>query len=138
MNFLSKTNFLIIGLFGTFILILVTGVSFSDFCHLSQPCVSTFVRLDIWYWANYIFIAPVILFFLLITNWMNYKIFEAWKKFAIFALPIILILTFLVTRDTGGSNFFSMDYSLYFLAIIYGLFFLGSLAVIIFTALKKT
>lgn len=73
----------------------------------------------------------------LITFIFQNSIFEAWKKFAIWGIPVLLVLTYLVTRDTGGHNFFSMDFSLYSLAILYGLFFLISLAIIAITAFKN-
>lgn len=137
MHFLTKTHFILIGLLGTFILVLITILSFSDLCRSNQNCISIFVNLNIWYWANYILFTPMILLFTLITSWMRLSVFGAWKRFAVWAIPVLLVLTYFVTRDTGGNNFFTMDFSLYFLAIIYGLFFLSSLIVIGIAAFRN-
>lgn len=137
MRFLSRRNCLLFGFFGMALLIFITILSFSDYCRLNQQCVSFFVNYDPWYWMNYIFITPLIIFFSLITIPFKVSVFEAWKKFAVWGVPIVLVLTYLTTRDTGGHNFFSMDFSLYFLVIIYGLFFLTSLVIIGVTAFKN-
>ncbi len=137
MEFFSKKNTLVVSLLGTIVLSSLTIVSFSEICRYSQACVSLFVRYDLWDWANYILITPLILLLSLLTYWLNQRVFESWKKFAVIGVPIVLVLTYFITRPTGGSNFFTMDWSLYFLAVIYGLFFLISLIIIMVSVLRS-
>lgn len=137
MHYLSKRTIVLIGLLGSIILLSLFLISSSDLCRSNPECISAFVKYNLWDWANYILITPIILSLSLLTYILNPRVFESWKKFAVWAMPVILLLTYLVTRDTGGSNFFSMDFSLYFLAIIYGLFFLISLVIITVSALRK-
>lgn len=80
-----------------------------------------------------IILLPLAVIFIFIDN----RIFKVWKKFAIWGIPVLLISTYLVTRDASGRNFFSMDFSLYFLAIIYGLFFFFSLIIIAVTTYRN-
>lgn len=138
MDFLNKKNVLELTILLGIILWLVAQTLPIPWCKDNVVCSEI-------YYSDYlgVFVYSIIGFmiavlpFSLLTLFLKEKVFDAWKKFAVWGVPLVLILTYLVTRDTGGSNFFSMDLSLYFLAIIYGLFFLGSLAVIIFTAFKK-
>lgn len=74
----------------------------------------------------------------LLTLLLSERVFNTWKKFALIALPFVLVLTFYVLMGSGGSNFFTMDFTLFFLSLIYGPFFLISLIIIIVSALRKS
>lgn len=137
MKFFTKKSVLLLSLLGTTILVLTTFLSLSDFCRSSQPCISVFVKYNIWDWANYILITPILLLFSFLTYRLNDVVFEAWKNFIIWALPIVFILTYFATHDSGGGSFFTMDFSIYFLAILYGLFFLTSITIIGVSAFRS-
>lgn len=131
MNGLTKNVVLSVGLFGTITLVVMSILAFTSSCRSTDACLSFFIAYDPWYWANYIFITPFLLILSLVTYWLNQRVFEAWKKFVIFALPVVLILTWYSTRDIGEGGFFSLDFTLFFLGIIYGLFFLISIIIIL-------
>ena len=102
----------------------------SNWCQSHWSLIGNVGKITLW--------PSLILFITLILScFFKASVFESWKKFAVWAVPVILILTYFITRDTGGSNFFSMDFSVYFLAIVYGLFFLTSLVIIAISAFKK-
>lgn len=128
MRFFTKRVFLATSVFLTlfFVFIFLLG---TKYCYNDLTCRQlrkTFSEDFLIFTALF----PILLIISIITHFLSTSVFEAWKKFAVWAIPVLLVLTYLVTRDTGGSNFFTMDFSLYFLAIIYGLFFLSSLIVI--------
>jgi hypothetical protein len=66
-------------------------------------------------------------------------IFDRWKWFAVFAIPIILILTFIIGRmsDGGGVGVAGFHPGLILLPVLYGFYFLVSFAIIIVTAIRE-
>ncbi len=74
---------------------------------------------------------PIILFFSLITYKLKDSVFSAWWKFARFAIPVVFLLSFIISLGLHHSpgGFFNMDDSIdlirYF--VIYTVFVLGSL-----------
>lgn len=74
---------------------------------------------------------------LLILLFLRDEAFEAWKKFAVWTVPVVLLLTYFVTSDTGSGGFFAMDFSIYYLAIVYATFFLTSLIIIVISTLRS-
>lgn len=132
---LTKKNLFCLSLALTIVfgLIIVLG---TDACYSNPVCreVRRNVLND---YLSITMIFPILLLISVITYRLKSTVFESWKKFAIWAVPLVLLLTFLITRDSGGSNFFTMDYSLYFLAILYGLFFLISLTIIAVSTIRS-
>lgn len=138
MEFATKKKVLIVTIMlsiGVWILYLILP---TDWCDTNTICRGVYGNdyLGVIIYGCIGFIATV-LPFSLITFFLHENVFETWKKFAKWSIPIVLTLMFFITQDTGGSNFFSMDFTLFFLGIIYGLFFLISLAVIAVSALRN-
>lgn len=128
MKWLTKKLFISFILVWSTIVSVLVVLTKLDLCERGSNCnlvVHAIEPLGLFLFVPIAFL-PIAIIFVFLKE-VNYV---SWKKFAIWAVPIVLILTYLVTRDTGGSNFFTMDFSLYFLAIIYGLFFFISLLVI--------
>lgn len=67
------------------------------------------------------------------------SVFDAWRKFAVWAIPIVLILTFIISRmsDGGGVGVAGFHPGLLLLPVLYGLYFLVSIAIIIVTAIRE-
>lgn len=136
MKSITKNKVLLAGVLGSATIGLVSILIFTGTCTSSDTCVSFFVKYDPWYWVTYLFISPFLLFISLLTYKMKAIVFESWKKFAIWGVPIVLTITWYLTRDTGGGGFFGVDFTFEFLLILYGLFTLISLVLIFTTAIK--
>lgn len=135
MKFLSKRLVLAASflLSMVFILLLFLG---TDQCYNNDLCkpIRTILSNDFFVFTV---IFPIFLLISLITYPLKQIVFETWKKFAVWAVPVVLILTYIITNDSGSGGFFSMDFSLYYLAIVYGLFFLTSLTIIGVSAFRS-
>jgi hypothetical protein len=74
--------------------------------------------------------------FLLITLPFPVAVFESWKKFAIWAVPIMVVLTSLIVLGGEGGSYINFGVGPFLLMILYGLYCFVSLIVIILAALK--
>ena len=63
-------------------------------------------------------------------------VFEAWKRFAVWAVPAMLAITALLILGGEGNAYFSFGFGPFILMILYGLYFLVSLVIIIIAAVK--
>lgn len=135
MRFFTNRFFLRITLTLSLLVGVLVILTKADLCEKGNACdtlVNTIEPLGL-----LLFIPILLLPLAVIFAFVDGSIFNAWKRFAVWGIPALLVLSYVVTRDTGSHNFFSMDFSLYFLAILYGLFFLISLAIIAITAFKN-
>lgn len=136
MKYLTKKKFLLFSIL--FLLIPLAAIIIQETCDYKSEgwCRENWTLLGelgkTTLWPSILLISLTLMTFI-----FQNSIFEAWKKFAIWGIPVLLVLTYLVTRDTSSHNFFSMDFSLYFLAILYSLFFLISLMIIVVTAFRN-
>lgn len=64
-------------------------------------------------------------------------VFERWKRFAKWAVPVVVILTLILTLSKEGGAFFSYGFSGFFLVILYAWFAIHSLTLIAYTAIKE-
>lgn len=138
MNFLGKKIF-----FSTFILSL--GIyTFLQWYRISRLCtINDSYHLkcsDIFFYTKILSAYLTILlipFFL--TMFFSPSVFGAWKKFAVWAIPIVLILTFFIGRmsDGGGVGVAGFHPALILLPVLYGFYFLVSFAIIIGTAIRE-
>jgi hypothetical protein len=64
-------------------------------------------------------------------------VFESWKKFALWAVPIMLVLTGLLVLGGEGSSYFSFGFGPFILTLLYGAYFLASLIIIVLAILKE-
>jgi|SRR3989344_3242427 len=73
----------------------------------------------------------------LLTLPLASAVFEAWKRFAVWAVPAMLAITALLIFGGEGNAYFSFGLGPFILMILYGLYFLVSLIIIITVALKE-
>lgn len=59
------------------------------------------------------------------------RVFVAWKKFAIFAIPVVLVLIYFFTwMDSGSSGWMNIKVAPTMISLIYGIYFTISLIII--------
>jgi hypothetical protein len=82
---------------------------------------------------------PLIFFFSLLTYFMPIRVFQAWWSFAKYAIPVILVLSFIINaglhHDPVGQ--WQDIFDLPMLFILYGVFAIGSLVQIIRGYLRR-
>src|SRR3990167_3788483 len=138
MNFLSKKIF-----FSVFI-VSVGLHSFLQWYKVSRLCTvegtqyynCMDIAFDVKVLSAYLAIL-LIPFFL--TLFLSSYVFGAWKKFAVWAIPVVLILTFIIGRmsDGGGVGVAGFHPGLILLPVLYGLYFITSFAIIIVSAIRE-
>lgn len=76
---------------------------------------------------------------LLILFFLADRVFDRWKWFALFAIPIVLTLTFIIGRMRGGGGVGVVGFhpGLILLPVLYGVYFITSFAIIIVTAIRE-
>ena len=79
-----------------------------------------------------LFIPFLILFPALVSLPMNNFVFENWKKFSIWAVPILIILSYLIIRreESMGGGFMSVEIGPIIIGILYAIYSLVSLLII--------
>ncbi len=98
-KFLTKKNILILSLFGT-IFFLSPVIFYNIFDCYNQ---NTFLCSAEYQHITMLFVLLIPnLVFSLITYKMRQEVFDYWMKFAIWATPLLMILTFLISG--GGNN----------------------------------
>jgi len=132
----NKKHFLLgLGLIGSSLLILIKYTEYIVFFRniLGRQYVEVFF--------NTLTFFPFILFFSLLTYKMPDRVFRFWWKFARYAIPVVLGLVILINlrlhHTTGG--LFNLDTAIdsLMVAILYGLFALGSVGTIIWSYRSK-
>ena len=89
--------------------------------------------LALFFWLMPIFAA--ILVFSLLTYNLHEAVFIAWRKFAIWAVPLMILLSFLLITgsSTGGMGIGSAiagSFTILMLLLLFGAFIIGSLIII--------
>lgn len=137
MNFLSKKIF-----FSTFV-VSVGLYAFLQWYRISRLCTingSYHLKCsDIFFYTKMLsaYLAILLLPFFL-TLFFAPSVFGTWRKFAAWAIPIVLILTFTISRmsDGGGVGVAGFHPGLLLLPVLYGVYFITSFAIIIGTAMR--
>jgi len=129
MKFLSKKNGFLLSLF--FVGVVACLIVIQETCDYDALG---------WCWKNWteigligqIIFWPSILtfFFSLLTLPLTPAIFEAWKRFAVWAVPVMLVVTTLLILGGEGNAYFSFGLGPFILMILYGLYVLISLTII--------
>ena len=133
MRFLSKRNvFLFSLLFGGVLGSLIVIQETCDYDALGW-CWKSWTEIGL---IGQIIFWPSILTFLfsLVILPLASAVFEAWKRFAVWAVPAMLAITALLIFGGEGNAYFSFGFGPFILMILYGLYFLVSLAIIIVAA----
>lgn len=130
MKFITKrrllTASLVIGV-GVYLFALLLG---TDWCEGNLVCSKYF------YWGTYtdsivLTISGFVFATLpitLITYPFSDRIFEAWKRFAVYAVPMVLIGYYYIEESGIGRGW--LDFTIVYLMMLYGTFFLISLIII--------
>ena len=71
------------------------------------------------------------------TLFFSSNVFESWKKFAVWAIPVTLVLSVILMIGGEGNSYFSFGFGPFILAVLYGAYFVISLVVIGVAALRK-
>lgn len=124
-NFLTKKNVLFLGLVGT-LLVCSQFLFGSETCGANQLCnkVGDILNQD-----NLIIISmmPFVFFFSLITYKMRDEVFEHWMKFAVWFVPAMIVLSYLILggASSGGLGIESVyggAFDAFLFMILYGIF----------------
>lgn len=78
-----------------------------------------------------LYIFPIVLFFSLITYSRPKQVFIAWWKFARFAIPVVIIINYIIDLglDHNPGGWFNLDnaFDIIEISILYALFVIGSI-----------
>lgn len=111
-------------LFVLFLTMLGTGI-----CYENDICQT--IRHTFGYeWLGFVIIFPVILFFSITTYCMRDEVFEYWTRFAVWAVPVVIIahiLMYVIFYRNGSPDVFEKIVVVPIFALIYGSFILISL-----------
>ena len=99
-------------------------------CYISRDVTSFLFSI------GFVIVVTIIPFSLL-TIPLALSVFEAWKRFAVWAVPVLLAITALLVIGGEGNAFFSFGFGPFILLVLYALYFLISL-IIIFRAWQKS
>ena len=131
LNFITKKTFLIFSLFVTtlFLLFIFLGTNScyrNEFCNIFRNSI---LSDDLFFTI----IFPIFLAISLITYPLHKNIFTRWKRFAIWATPVVVTLSIIIANiDTGGGigGLIEGQMVLFTLFALHILYFITSLAVI--------
>jgi hypothetical protein len=135
MRFLTKKTVV-----GLFILASALSLSLIHF-RISTICSSEWAygwcSISFWY-LGFSFWFALLLLPSFLTLPLRYTVFNTWKKFAIVAIPVVLVLTYFISQMSsgGGIGVVGVSPAPLLLALLYGAYFLISLGIIIVTFLK--
>ncbi len=98
----------------------------------NYQCMNIFFNIKIFSFYITLLVLPALL-----TLPFRQTLFESWKRFAVFAVPVILALTALLMLGDEGDPYISLGFGPFILMVLYGLYFFISLIIIIVAALRK-
>jgi hypothetical protein len=139
MKFLSKKTLFLVFLGG---LITATSLSSLWICGASNifhhtRCVRLLDSLIISILFDITAFLVLALLPLLFTIPFHNRVFESWRNFALWAVPVTLVLSALLMLGGEGGSYFSYGFGPFILMLLYGAFVAVSLIVIIVAALKE-
>lgn len=126
----TKRNMLIIGLSGTILLFGAFYSQTSGLCNYDNLCWDTINST-----AGFFFLFPVMILSSLVTWWLNDQIFNSWRRFAYWWIPLSALIIFTTpTTDhswaLGGPTRQTMSF------VMSGLFLFISLIIIAYKYFK--
>ncbi|MBI5230421.1 MAG: hypothetical protein HY981_03935 [Candidatus Magasanikbacteria bacterium] len=128
MKYLTKKNILITGTSGTFFVLLLMMLG-TDTCYENNICQTIRHNLD-YEWLGFTVIFLLILFFSLLAYRMRDEVFEHWMRFAVWAVPAVIIahiLMYIVFYRNGSPDVFEKIVVVPIFILIYASFSLISL-----------
>lgn len=124
MRWLTKKRFGLVFTTIAFLAIVQWYINFLTICE-SDFCTNI---------AGLMLYTSIALFFLLVPSLLTLplklRVFETWRSFALWAVPITLALSALIVIGGEGNAYISFGVGPFFLMILYGLYFLISLIII--------
>ena len=133
MNLLTKTNLAVIAIFALAVAGFLQWYRISSICESAYSFCSDFL----FYTKNISAILFWLLLPALLTTPLASGVFESWKRFAIWAAPLVLALSaLLLFAGESGPYGFSLGITPLILLVLYGLYFLVSLVIIGVAAVK--
>ncbi len=140
MKWLTKRKLLIVTLAWTVLLGVFIVIARSDACYHNSVCWSFVGAADML--GMILFFPTLLLMFSIIIYPLHPLVFNRWKKFALWSVPVVVIFTLLLASiDTGGGLFDLGAGEMLVtcvLILLYGWFFIHSLALIIATARRES
>lgn len=129
---MSKKRVLWIGI-GSILLIGMQFLFASGACYSNKYCdiINNFINQDN---LTIIYIMPFVFLFSLLTYKMRDEVFQAWWKFARWFVPVIVLMTWLINSQDGGSGLAGAiggGFDIFILGIFYAVFAIVSLVKII-------
>lgn len=127
-----KKNMLFLSSVGSLLLLGLIYLPVGDYCYSHNWCQKI---LDLrGFIGPSLAIFPIILLFSLITYKMRDEVFNSWKKFSIWYVPIFILLAFIMANQSHGGDFSGVVsgwFNTIILLFFLGLFFIISLILII-------
>ncbi len=133
MKFLNKITIFLSNVVLFFLTLLISFLNSKDLiCGTWWDCYNA---INI---VAYLFLAYVLLVFpgSLLTLPLRPSIFEAWRSFAIWAMPVMLAITAFIVVGGEGSAYFSFGFGPLILLILYGAYFVASFGIIVMGVVK--
>ncbi len=122
-NLLTKKNILLTGLVGALFLIIAMFPVDLGICEKnSYDCRTNFDFLQ-----DIVSVFPIMFFFSLITYKMRDEVFDHWMKFAVWAVPTMMLLTYLILggASQGGlgiESAYGGSFDAFLFMLLYGIF----------------
>lgn len=134
LNFITKRNIFFFSIF--FLSILTSLIFIQETCDYNALGWCWQYWSEIGLFGGMIFVPSLFLFFLsIIIIPLPSYVFDNWKKFAIWSVPLTIVLSILITNwggsGGGGVGVYSMDLRPLFLIFLYGWFLIHSLIIIL-------
>ena len=82
-----------------FLILLLIGLSQETFCYDVSWCRKYWTEIGL-IGETLLLIAPILIFFSLITFWMKEEVFQRWFKFAVWYIPLLTLG--IIFYPTGG------------------------------------
>lgn len=124
---LSKKTVLVLSSVGVIAMLILMNATKINICFESDyTCVLNTDEVE-----HLLYIFPIVLFFSLITYSRPKQVFIAWWKFARFAIPVVIIINYIIDLglDHNPGGWFNLDnaFDIIEISILYALFVIGSI-----------
>ena len=123
---MTKKNIFILSAIVTIFLVFLIGADSAGYCNRGTFCfsVSDYLEPPI---GSILVIFPFVFLFSLITYKMRNEVFEHWMKFAKWAIPAVMVISFFIGTIPRGSGLMSGMVEAFFYLLALGIFCIVSL-----------
>lgn len=129
MKHITKRNALITALLSIVLFVLLSEELTICKSVLNNMCIPASDTIELVVMMFMLCVSP----FVIVLSFLHKTIFESWKRFAVWGVPTVAILTYLlIARDEATSGgFFDYNITAWILGLLYGIFVVTSLVIII-------